>query len=306
MGNLDFNILEAIESLGENFYIVMKSFTTIGESRYYFAVIIVLMWCVNYRLFSRLALLIPFSGMLAESLKVVFHMPRPYQAAEQLINIQSYGMPSGHALSGVPFWGYLAYVYKKKWFKILSIFIILGIGISRVYRGSHFPSQVLAGYILGAVILFIAIKYQRRIIAYFVLLKSQTKHIILIIAASFPVILALAAMLIYNDNNGMENMIGTMSLAGLLYGILLSFYLIHKNNLKFNVRTSFIKQLIKIAVCVISLFAYYYINKYSEKLFDINFLLGSIVLITSNIFLGLWFAYYAPKLFVRFRLFSRD
>jgi len=74
-----------------------------------------------------------------------------------LIIERDYSFPSGHAMDSFVFYATLAYLTfhltknKKLSFiiSIIAIFIILLIGVSRIYLGVHYPSDVLAGYLGG-------------------------------------------------------------------------------------------------------------------------------------------------------------
>ena len=108
------------------------------------------------------ALLIFFSvaggALLGPLLKVGFDRPRPDLVAH-LVEVQSASFPSGHALlSAVTYLtlgALLARVFGQLRLKIyvLSMALILTvlIGSSRVYLGVHWPTDVLAGWLLGAV-----------------------------------------------------------------------------------------------------------------------------------------------------------
>jgi undecaprenyl-diphosphatase len=71
----------------------------------------------------------------------------------------SYSFPSGHALASLCFYGILAAVLsdrmrgrKPKFFIWLVASLLVGmIGLSRIYLGVHYPSDVIAGYLAGAV-----------------------------------------------------------------------------------------------------------------------------------------------------------
>jgi undecaprenyl-diphosphatase len=71
----------------------------------------------------------------------------------------SYSFPSGHALGSLCFYGILASVLsdrmrpgKQKFFVWLAAaFLVAMIGLSRIYLGVHYPSDVIAGYLAGAV-----------------------------------------------------------------------------------------------------------------------------------------------------------
>lgn len=90
-------------------------------------------------------------------LKIIFARPRP-NTEQALILASSASFPSGHAVVSLIFYGFLAYVivgYVQSWrtkiaVVLSAVFVIGLIGISRIYLGAHWPSDVLGGYLLGA------------------------------------------------------------------------------------------------------------------------------------------------------------
>lgn len=90
-------------------------------------------------------------------LKLIYQRERP-QIFESLLFEESFSYPSGHAFASTLFWGFLAWIITRhlnsKLIKILitllAILIILLVGVSRVYLSVHWPSDVVAGWILGA------------------------------------------------------------------------------------------------------------------------------------------------------------
>ena len=105
-------------------------------------------------------------------IKIIIARPRP--EINKLVTETGYSFPSGHSITSMVFYGYLVYlIYKyinNKKIKIpLIIFLILlipTIGLSRIYLGVHYTSDVLCGFLLGIIylILFISIskKYLER------------------------------------------------------------------------------------------------------------------------------------------------
>lgn len=98
--------------------------------------------------------------------KIIFHRPRPIAA---MVFEPDFSFPSGHATIAVAFYGYLAYmlinsVNKRYKYPIIIITAILAalIGYSRLYLQVHYPSDVLAGYFVGAVFLVIGISLRER------------------------------------------------------------------------------------------------------------------------------------------------
>lgn len=67
----------------------------------------------------------------------------------------SFSFPSGHATASLALFGFMTYLLckmfpaKKAFFLVASIILIGSVGFSRLYLGVHFPSDVLAGYLVG-------------------------------------------------------------------------------------------------------------------------------------------------------------
>lgn len=102
-------------------------------------------------------------------LKEFLHRTRPDTLYVTLMQFKSYSFPSHHAFGSVVVYGLLGYLAFKRFpapfgFITLSALSTLAflIGISRVYIGAHFPTDVLAGWILGGFCLFIIIRYVLR------------------------------------------------------------------------------------------------------------------------------------------------
>ncbi|MDM5229607.1 phosphatase PAP2 family protein [Cytobacillus sp. NJ13] len=96
-------------------------------------------------------------------LKWIFKRERP--DIRPLIEEQGFSFPSGHSMGSFIFYGSLAYMiihlakrkrWKAAWTVLLGCFIIM-IGLSRIYLGVHFPSDVIAGFAAGGAWLTIMI-----------------------------------------------------------------------------------------------------------------------------------------------------
>ena len=109
-------------------------------------------------------------AVLNQLLKRILQRPRPTEF--RIVEETGYSFPSGHSMVSMAFYGYLIYLIyryiKNKYVKwtlitILSILICL-IGISRIYLGVHYTSDVLGGFLLSISYLVIYISSIKKLI----------------------------------------------------------------------------------------------------------------------------------------------
>lgn len=103
--------------------------------------------------------------ILNQIFKFILQRPRPTE--NRIINENGYSFPSGHSMISMAFYGFLIYLIykyvKNKKLKYISItlisILIIFIGISRIYLGVHYTSDVLAGFLfsISYLIIFILI-----------------------------------------------------------------------------------------------------------------------------------------------------
>ena len=128
--------------------------TDIGSTAGYLVMLPILWWAFSWKLGARLFVGLVLSVYINTLIKDLVALPRPFVYAD-IANLRAPGefsFPSGHAQQAVVFWGLLALHFKKRWFAVVATLSIFLIGFSRVYLGAHFPSDVLAGWTLGAAI----------------------------------------------------------------------------------------------------------------------------------------------------------
>jgi undecaprenyl-diphosphatase len=91
-------------------------------------------------------------------LKNLFQRARPAAFFDYLAPA-SYSFPSGHAFAALCFFGVLAWLITSRLEKallsyliwLLAVLLIFLIGVSRVYLGVHYPTDVIAGYLTAFV-----------------------------------------------------------------------------------------------------------------------------------------------------------
>lgn len=123
------------------------------------AVIIISWLAVNKRLALQTAIIVFGGNVLNRAVKVIVQRPRP--AVNILMHYSSYSFPSGHSAASALILGSLILIvwqlHWPRWLQTcitaLLVVTVFLIGFSRIYVGAHYPSDVLAGWCLGAFVL---------------------------------------------------------------------------------------------------------------------------------------------------------
>jgi undecaprenyl-diphosphatase len=142
--------------------LTMKGLSFLGNEGFFLLLFPFLYWSLDSRLGLRLAVVFFLSSWLNHALKQALAQPRPMDLAAgiNLVEQSGYGLPSGHAQGAVVLWGLLALQAvlrgARRWLWAPAALLMLGIGVSRVYLGVHFPTDVLAGWVVGVVVLGVA------------------------------------------------------------------------------------------------------------------------------------------------------
>jgi membrane-associated phospholipid phosphatase len=137
---------------------VMLGITNIGDPHTMVAIAVItfaiLLWRRYYQE-AKIFVVDCLGGViLSYGLKIVFSKPRPnlWQSA---INETSFSYPSGHAVGSTILYGFLAYILATRYpqFSLLiysGVVLLIGaIGLSRLYLGVHWPTDIIAGYGIG-------------------------------------------------------------------------------------------------------------------------------------------------------------
>jgi len=155
------SLVLAFQGWGEWLRAPMQFFTSLGNENFYLLILPVLYWCVDSRLGLRVGLILLVSIAVYGLLKLVFMEPRPYWVSTEVQPYSfetSFGIPSGHAQNAVSVWGIMAGYFKKRWAWITAIALMLLTGVSRMYLGVHFLQDVLAGWVIGGIILVLFLR----------------------------------------------------------------------------------------------------------------------------------------------------
>lgn len=152
---------------------IMKFFTFIGSSSVVVPLVLIIAFILYKFLKHRSELILLFSvtlgsALLNVALKLIFHRARP--TLHRIIDVSGYSFPSGHSMSAFTLYGILAFLLWRHIptslgrlsIILFSSFMILLIGISRIYLGVHYPSDVLGGYLISGFWISISIWFYQQ------------------------------------------------------------------------------------------------------------------------------------------------
>lgn len=158
---LDIQGIKRIQSFEQaNITFVMKFFSYIGDTLRVILISVMILF-VLFKVFHQRKELILFLVVLIGStilnvlLKNYFHRERPNLV--RMIIEDGYSFPSGHTMAALSLYGIISFLMWRHipqqsgriLFICISAFFILGIGLSRIYLGAHYPSDVLGAYLIS-------------------------------------------------------------------------------------------------------------------------------------------------------------
>lgn len=157
MGGLE--IIRAVQLISSPFLDGFFEFmTNLHHIDFYILTFPLLLWLYDKR-FTRYLISVFLVGYATNGfLKHFFDTLRP--PADQVRKVFEYtatgpAMPSGHAQNPLMFWGAIALQVNRRWVTVVLAVVVFLIGLSRIYGGLHWPIDILVGWAIGAVMLFL-------------------------------------------------------------------------------------------------------------------------------------------------------
>lgn len=189
-------VLESIRTpLLDRLFLLLTFF---GEEVLVLAIICFLYWCYNKHLAYRICFAFFTTGLLVQTLKITFRVPRPWIKDPSFTPVQKavttatgYSFPSGHTQCATALYSTLSWNTKKNRNRVICFIIILSVMLSRMYLGVHTVADVLVSFGL-TLLLSYATNY---LITHFKLLDKNYKitaiilSIISIAVAAYSLIL---------------------------------------------------------------------------------------------------------------------
>lgn len=155
------DIIKALQSISNSFFdFLFNAFSFLGEQYILVAIIAFIYFVLDKEKGELIAAILFSTTLLNNALKGIFLAPRPFEVDTEIINKRpnsstGSSFPSGHSQIGASFYSSIYLYFPKKVFLYVIIPIIFLIGLSRIYLGVHFITDVIAGISLGLIVAII-------------------------------------------------------------------------------------------------------------------------------------------------------
>ncbi|OGO04280.1 MAG: hypothetical protein A2Y73_04075 [Chloroflexi bacterium RBG_13_56_8] len=163
------DVIVDIQSVTGGFLdVIFRAITYMGQELLLMVLLSFVFWSVGKRQGLRLASVFLISAYLNVALKELLAIPRPFEVSQQVqrkVAIEGSAFPSGHAQGSATIWPSLAHIFSRRWMRWLAVIMIVLISFSRVYLGVHYPQDVIAGILVGLVIVAIYFRLEPSVVA---------------------------------------------------------------------------------------------------------------------------------------------
>jgi membrane-associated phospholipid phosphatase len=235
---LEFGVrfIVALQGLGAWLTPPAQFFSFLGTEDFFILTLPILYWCVDSMLGIQVTVLLLVTTNLNAAFKMAFHGPRPYWYSPKvraLASETSFGVPSGHAQTAATIWGLLAASLRKWWGWLVAILLALLIGLSRLYLGVHFPHDVILSWLIGGILLCLALRFWDPVLAWAKKLSVGRQVLAAFLASLAIFVLPLIPFILLKVTNWQPpqdwamfatkaiSLIDVATVAGTLFGMLL-------------------------------------------------------------------------------------
>ncbi|MUL40873.1 phosphatase PAP2 family protein [Streptomonospora sp. PA3] len=161
-------VVEWFQSWGGWLQAPMEAVSLLGSQATVPVLVALVFWSLHAGLGARLFVVVTGAGLVNDLFKVLLHTPRPswyVHSVRPLATPTTFGAPSAHATTSLALWGYAAMLARRRWVWGTVAAIVAAVAVSRIYLGAHFVTDILAGWAVGAVVLWAALRHEDAVLA---------------------------------------------------------------------------------------------------------------------------------------------
>lgn len=160
---MQLRILQFFQSIRSPFLDILFLVLTISTEAPVIIILSAIMyWCIDKKRGQRILFALVGNIVLNTGIKDFVRAKRPIGVkgieSMRVSTATGYSFPSGHTQTATSFWTSIMIIFKNRYIYILSIIMIIGVGLSRLYLAVHWPIDVIFGWIFGIVFTLILIK----------------------------------------------------------------------------------------------------------------------------------------------------
>jgi len=290
-----------------------RTITQAGQFEFYLVVISLTYWCIHKRLGRAMSYLVALTAVLNTVIKHLFRDQRPFWSdpALALVHEESYGIPSGHSQFATVFYSLVATFIRRGWAWLVAAIVIFLMAASRVYLGVHDIEDVVAGIILGLIVLVGYALWNRYLVDRFNNRILGQRLLIAVLAPTVLIIIYAAGLLLVDapdrppafdafvDTAEMRSWEDSSTAIGLFFGFSIGFVM-EMSRVRFMVDGSLGRRALRYLVGIAGTLIIW-------KGLGVLFPPGPLALVVPLNFVryglvALWVSYYAPWVFVRLKL----
>jgi membrane-associated phospholipid phosphatase len=270
-------------------------FTSLGNKEFYLFVLPFVYWCIHKEIGVALAYISMLSTWLNSLVKHLLLLPRPSDPRIRIpLPETSPSFPSNHAQGAVVNWGYVAHRFGSVGFWAVALVAILGIGLSRIFLGVHYPQDVIGGWLTGTLLVVVYAQAQPRLGRW---LGAQPVGIQLGLAIVLPIVLIFLHPADILGRYPAEDAVTSMSaLVGLGVGLIME-----RAWVRFEVRGTWWRRLLRFLIGI-ALVAILYLGPSQVLPAELPHGLEAAVRFLRYALVGWAITFLAPWLFVRLGL----
>ena len=181
----------AMGSVGEA---ISKVVTFLGSETFLLVVLLAVLFCYKKEAGKRVGFTILAASMWFPMIKNIAQRVRPYMAHTDKVKMlsivesdadamdivqQGFSLPSGHSATSVAAYCGIAREVKKRWLWIIAVIVPVLIGLSRFAVGVHYPTDVMAGWLIGVLAMLFSALMEKKV-------KQEWLRYAILLAISLP------------------------------------------------------------------------------------------------------------------------